>query len=118
MCSSKKRADRLVVEWQAECPALCRPDPVTNYLMADTLAVHDYARDQGISDEKQDLAGMRFQMQPPEADQPADRIFAWYSAVIYNRWDYDPSSGRYYRYAGCGRRRNRPWLADESHYFG
>jgi len=91
-------ADRLIVEWQAECPALCRPDRVTNYLMADTLAVHDYARAQGISDEKQDLNSMRFQMQPPEGGQPADRIFAWYSAVIYNRWDYDLPSGRYYRY--------------------
>ena len=91
-------SDRLIVEWQAECPALCRPDPVTNYLMANTLAVHDYARAKGISDEKQELTGRRFRMQVPEGGQSVDRIFAWYSAVIYNRWDYDPPSGRYYRY--------------------
>jgi len=91
-------ADRLIVEWQAECPALCRPDPVTNYLMADTVAVREYVHEQGISDERQDLDGMRFQMQPPDGGQSVERIFAWYSAVIYNRWDYDPPSGRYYRY--------------------
>jgi hypothetical protein len=91
-------ADRLIVEWQVECPALCRPDPVTNYLMANTAAVHQYAREAGISDERQNLDGMRFQMQVPDGGQPADRVFAWYSAVIYNRWDYDPPSGRYYRY--------------------
>jgi hypothetical protein len=91
-------AERLIVEWQAECPALCRPDPVTNYLMADTAAVRDHVRRQGISDERQDLEGMRFRAQIPEGGQPVDRVYAWYSAVIYNRWDYDPPSGRYYRY--------------------
>ena len=92
-------ADRLIVEWQVECPALCRPDPVTNYLMANTVAVRKYAHEQGISDERQDLEGMRFQMQPPQGGQPIDRVYAWYSAVIYNRWDYDPPSERYYRYS-------------------
>ena len=91
-------ADRLIVEWQAECPALCRPDPVTNYLMADTVAVREYVRDQGIPNGRQDLEGMRFRMQPPDGGKPVGRIFAWYSTVIYNRWDYDPPSGRYYRY--------------------
>ena len=91
-------AERLIVEWQAECPALCRPDPVTNYLMANTVAVRDHVRRQGISDERQDLEGMRFRAQIPEGGQPVDRVYAWYSAVIYNRWDYDQPSGRYYRY--------------------
>ena len=91
-------AERLIVEWQVECPALCRPDPVTNYLMADTLALHEYVRDQGLSDERQDLNGMHFRLQTPEGGQLAERVYAWYSGVIYNRWDYDPPSGRYYRY--------------------
>ncbi len=90
--------DRLVVEWQAGCPALCRPDPLTNYLMANTVAVREYFHAQGVSDERQGLEGMRFQMQAPDGGQAAKQLFAWYSAVIYNRWDYDPPSGRYYRY--------------------
>jgi hypothetical protein len=91
-------ADRLIVEWQAECPALCRPDSVTNYLMGNTVALREYVREQGISDERQNLDGMRFRMQIPEGGQAVSRVYAWYSAVIYNRWDYDPPSGRYYRY--------------------
>jgi hypothetical protein len=91
-------AERLIVEWQTECPALCRPDPLTNYLMADTAALHEYVREQGFSDERQDLDGMYFRMRAPDGGQQADRIFAWYSVVIYNRWDFDPPSGRYYRY--------------------
>ena len=66
--------------------------------MADTAAVHEYVRAQGISDERQDLDGMLFQAQVPQGGEPASRVYAWYSAVIYNRWDYDPPSGRYYRY--------------------
>ncbi len=91
-------ADRLIVEWQAECPALCRPDPLTNYLMANTVALREYVREQGISDERQNLDGMRFRVQIPEGGQQVSQVYAWYSAVIYNRWDYDPPSGRYYRY--------------------
>jgi hypothetical protein len=91
-------AERLIVEWQVECPALCRPDPVTNYLMADTFALREYVRKQGLSDIRQELDGMRFQVQSPAGGQPAVRVYAWYSGVIYNRWDYDPPSGRYYRY--------------------
>ncbi|MGB7874395.1 MAG: DUF3048 domain-containing protein [Anaerolineales bacterium] len=91
-------AEQLIVEWQADCPALCRPDPVTNYLMADTVALHKYVRAQDLSDERQDLDGMYFRLQSPEGGQAADRVYAWYSVVIYNRWDYDPPSGRYYRY--------------------
>ncbi|MDK1079962.1 MAG: DUF3048 domain-containing protein [Anaerolineae bacterium] len=91
-------SDRLLLEWEAECPALCRPDPVTNYLIADTGAIREYVRQQGISDELQNLEGMHFQAQTPDGGERITRVFAWYSAVIYNRWDYDPPSGRYYRY--------------------
>ena len=91
-------SERLVVEWQVGCPALCRPDPLTNYLMADTLAVREYLHAQGISDEWQDLEGIRFSIHPTDGKQTVNKLYVWYSAVIYNRWDYDPPSGHYYRY--------------------
>ena len=91
--------ERLVVEWQVGCPALCRPDPLTDFLMADTVAIREYIHAQGIPDERQPLEGMRFRMQAPDGGQAVNRVYAWYSAVIYNRWDYDPPTGRYYRYA-------------------
>lgn len=89
---------RLIVEWEAGCPAMCRPDPVTNYLVADTAAVREYARSQRIGDRGQDLEGMRFQAQVPEGGQRGERAVTWYSAVIYNRWVYDQANGRYARY--------------------
>ena len=92
-------SDRLIVEWEAACPALCRPDPLTNFLIADTLAVRAYAHRERISDRRQDLEGMRFQLQTPGAGQPGRQVFVWYSAAIYNRWDYDPVSASYFRHS-------------------
>ncbi len=90
-------ANRLIVEWQAECPALCRPDPLTNLLFGDTVAIREYIHQRGVPDEKQNLEGMRFQLGAPPGGVPASQVYAWYSAAIYNRWDYDPDSGRYFR---------------------
>jgi hypothetical protein len=92
-------SDRLIVEWEADCPALCRPDPLTNFLIADTAAVRAYVHAQRISDQRQDLEGMRFQIQAPGTGLSGEQVFVWYSAAIYNRWDYDPASARYFRNA-------------------
>ena len=45
----------------------------------------------------QPLDGMKFDLQLP-IGKPAGQIFARYSRAIYNRWDYDPESGRYLRF--------------------
>lgn len=90
-------ANRFILEWQAECPALCRPDPLTNSLMGNTAAIREYNRQRGLPDERQNLEGMRFQWQAPPGGQPAGQVYVWYSAAIYNRWDYDPANGRYFR---------------------
>lgn len=97
-------ADRLFEEWEAVCPAMCRAADLDNMLLGDTAALSEYARDQGIPNGRQDLDGMFFQAQAPggRSGGPGDlgeHVYVWYSAVIYNRWDYDPASGRYLRYA-------------------
>jgi hypothetical protein len=92
-------SDRLIVEWEAGCPAMCRPDPVSNILIADTAAVRKYVHKEHISDRRQDLEGMRFQMQVPAGGQPVTQAVLWYSAVIYNRWKYDPENAHYLRYS-------------------
>jgi hypothetical protein len=48
---------------------------------------------------RQDLNGMSFMLDAPAGGQPATQAFVRYSASIYNRWDYDPSSGTYLRYS-------------------
>ncbi len=89
-------ANRLVVE--GPNTPLRRIDPNGyNLLVVDTAALSQYAVSRGIDGGRQDLTGMFFQMTPPEGGQPAPSLTVRYSAAIYNRWDYDPASGRYLR---------------------
>lgn len=97
---SAEFADRLILEWEAGCPAMCRYDPnLYNSLIGNTAELSAYANQKGISNSRQNLDGMFFQMLPPPGGERADSLYVWYSAVIYNRWDYDPASGKYVRYA-------------------
>lgn len=90
---------RLLVEGYNSCPALCRYDPDgSNLLMADTTRLRDLVQARSIENSRQQLTGMFFQMQPPAGGQAAQRVFVRYSGAIYNRWDYDPFSGRYLRF--------------------
>jgi hypothetical protein len=91
--------DRLVVEGSSTCPALCRTDPNGfNYLIADTQELGKYIAGKGIANTRQDLEGMSFQYSPPAGGVPAQQIYNRYSISAYNRWDYDPASGRYLRF--------------------
>ena len=41
------------------------------------------------------------------SDDPANIVFVRYSGAIYNRWNYDPATGRYLRYADTQNDLNR-----------
>jgi len=91
-------AERLVMEG-GTCPALCRTDPNGfNFLMADTAALTDYTTSQGVENERQQLDGMVFDSQVPPGGQPGQQVTTRYSISAYNRWEYDPTSGRYLRF--------------------
>jgi hypothetical protein len=91
--------DRLILEQPGSCPALCRFDPGGhNILMANTSALQKYFTDLGFDNTRQDLAGMQFSTQPPEGGDPSSQLFVRFSGAIYNRWDFDPASGRYLRF--------------------
>lgn len=93
-------ANRLVLEWTAGCPALCRVDPGGyDFLVGNTAEISAYITRKGVPNGRQDLSGMFFQLQPPEGGTPVQHIYTRYSGSIYNRWDYDPLAGRYLRYA-------------------
>jgi len=93
-------ANRLILEWTAGCPALCRYDPKGyDFLMGNTAALSAYATQQGIPNGRQDLNGMVFASQVPAGGNPATSFHVRYSAAIYNRWDYDPAPGRYLRFS-------------------
>jgi hypothetical protein len=90
-------ADRLIVEGNAS--ALWREEPNgANYLLASTQKISEYIKSKGVSNTRQNLDGMRFELDPPEGGQAADQVFVRYSISAYVRWDYDPTSGSYLRY--------------------
>ena len=41
---------------------------------------------------------MSFKLPAPAGGQPVTQVYVRYSGVIYNRWDYDPATGRYLRF--------------------
>ena len=92
--------NRLVLENQYSCPALCRFEPKgRDLLVADTRAMNAYLVQAGINNARQNLDGMFFQAVAPEGGQPTSSVYLRYSGAIYNRWDYDPASQRYLRFA-------------------
>lgn len=98
--SNAEFAGRLILEWEAGCPAMCRYDPnLYDSLVGNTSALSEYANKKGISNTRQGLDGMFFQIAPPAGGQPVTSVYPWYSAAIYNRWDYDPATGKYMRHA-------------------
>jgi hypothetical protein len=93
-------ADRLVVE--SYCPPMCRYLPGSlNYLMTNTADLTTYIDHRKVSggNKRQNLDGFSFNYQTPLDGEPATRVFVRYSSAIYNRWDYAPESGKYFRYS-------------------
>ena len=93
-------ADRLVVE--SFCPPMCRFEPDgLNYLMTNTADLTTYIDNRRVAggNKKQNLDGFLFNNRTPLDGKPARRVFVRYSAAIYNRWDYEPESGKYYRFS-------------------
>jgi len=92
--------ERALIEHPNTCPAICRYDPNgKNYLMTDLTALDDYLIRLGIDNSRPDLDSMIFDQAVPGGGDPAQQLFAKFSAVVYNRWDYDPASGRYLRFS-------------------
>ena len=93
-------ASRLIFETPSSCPAVCRYDPNgQNLLVADTASLQAYVKTRGVDNTRQNLEGMFFQAVPPPDGQVAAQVYVRYSGAIYNRWDYDPASGRYLRFS-------------------
>jgi hypothetical protein len=95
---SSSFGDRLVLEGNGNCPPMCRIDPNgANFLVANTAEISNYAAAKGISNERQNLNGLLFNSAVPANGQPGTQISFRFSIAAYNRWDYDPTMGRYLR---------------------
>ncbi|MFH2103567.1 MAG: DUF3048 domain-containing protein [Chloroflexota bacterium] len=90
-------ANRLVVE--GPNTPLRRYDPNGyNHLVVNTAELSGYISSLGVANGHQNLDGMFFQIQPPPDGLPGTTLTVRYSGAIYNRWSYDPESGRYLRF--------------------
>ncbi len=91
-------ADRLVSEYPAGCPPMCRVDTDGwNHVLTDTSLLSRYLDQQGIDNSPQNLDGMYFSAALPAGGEEARRINLRYSQSFYAQWDYLPASGRYVR---------------------
>lgn len=93
-------ANRLVIE--SACPPMCRYEPGgVNYLMTNTADLTAFINNRRLREGngRQNLDGLAFNYDAPVQGAEASRVYVRYSAAIYNRWDYDPQTGKYYRYS-------------------
>ncbi len=92
-------ASRMVLENPQSCPALCRFEPQgRNFLMANTRELGAYLKSRNVDNSRQPLDGMYFNLQAPAGGEVGEQVYVRYSGAIYNRWDYDPATGRYLRF--------------------
>lgn len=88
----------LVVE--AFCPPMCRYEPKgINVLYAQTSKLGEFVEQRGGTDLRQNLDGLTFNVNAPQGGTSVSQVFVRYSAAIYNRWDYDPVTGKYFRFS-------------------
>ena len=91
-------ANRLVVE--GPNTPLTRYDPNGyNYLVVKTADLSAYITKIGVENGRQTLAGMSFKLEAPAGGQPGIQAIVRYSGSIYNRWDYDSTTGKYLRFS-------------------
>lgn len=89
--------DRLVIE--GPNAPLTRYDPNGfNHLVVNTADLSAYMTQRGVANGRQSLDGMSFRLEAPEGGQPGEQFVVRYSGSIFNRWDYDPESGKYLRF--------------------
>ena len=92
--------ERLIREGPNTAPALFRYDPTgRNSLLVNLSLLPEVYQRYGMDDSPQELDGMAFSAAPPAGGEKAERVFVRFSGGMYNRWDYDPASGRYLRFA-------------------
>ena len=90
--------NRLVVEGPNSPMFRYDPDGL-NYLLVNTADLSAYITARGVENGRQNLEGMSFNLAAPAGGQPGEQVTVRYSASIYNRWDYDASSGKYLRFS-------------------
>ncbi len=95
--------DRMATITDYPCPPttdfpLCRINQDTwNHLVTRSEELYQHFEKKGVSNERQNLDGLYFNLTPPVGGTSANTILVRYSFGSYHQWVYDPASGRYFR---------------------
>lgn len=94
----------LIVEQAENCPPLCRfgLKEAYNTLYADTAQIAAYLTKRRTNNDRQNLSGLRFELETPASGNGGELFSIQYSLVSYHRWEYDPLAGVYLRYQETG----------------
>lgn len=91
-------AARLVSEYPAGCPPMCRIEPESwNFLVTNTRDLAAYAATLGVQDPAPDLSGMLFQAAPPANGEIGTQVQIQFSQASFHRWTFDPEREFYLR---------------------
>ena len=95
--------DRVAVEGP-NSPLKRNPDLLPDHLYEETLFVNTadlsaYITARHVENGRQNLDGITFKLESPAGGQPGNQVIVYYSRSIYNRWDYDPTTGKYLRFS-------------------
>jgi hypothetical protein len=78
---------------------MCTFEPNGRHNLVGSLTgLRAYAASKGINSTRQNLDGMAFHPTIPAGGKPVPQVYVRFSGDNYNRWDYDPATGRYMLY--------------------
>ncbi len=91
-------SSRLVVEGSSTYPALYREEvDGENMLFANLTQLPAALTKIGVNNDPQDLSGMFFRKTMDVSGYSATQVIVRFSSAVYNRWDYDTTTGSYLR---------------------
>lgn len=95
---SAEFGNRMIREGENTQPAFYRYDPAgLNYLMINTTLLEPVYSFYNIENVQPKFQPIPYSATPAKEGSPADVVFVRFSGSMYNRWDYNPETGRYYR---------------------
>jgi hypothetical protein len=100
---------KLLVDGLAfECtPYLCRDTSIDGYnnIFGDTAAISKLINQRGADNRRQDIATNAFSDNGTRSDNPARRVYIYYSSQSYSYWEF--GSQKYYRFQGDSFKKER-----------
>lgn len=84
---------------EAPCPVFCGEDThAATGVFANSAAISEFVREQGMENHQPDLPGMIFSENIPAGGKPANSLLVLFNYYNRGEWRYDAGSGKYLRW--------------------